>query len=50
MRSYLTHVLFESFGFAKMTSEQPTGLFSPESEEAIGAVLKWENEKIKNDS
>ena len=29
MRSCFLHVLFGSFGCAKMTSEQPTGLFSP---------------------
>ena len=29
MRSYLFHVLSRSFGYAKMTAKQPTGLFAP---------------------
>ncbi len=27
MRSYLLYVFFRSYGFAKMTAKQPTGLF-----------------------
>ncbi len=27
MRSYLFHVLSRSFGYAKMTAKQPSGLF-----------------------
>ena len=29
MRTYLLYVLSRSFGFAKMTAKQPTGLFAP---------------------
>ena len=40
MRTYLAHVLFGSFGYAKMTSEQPIGLFSPLTGGAKGGAVR----------
>ena len=38
MYSYLLHVLFGSFSYAKMTCEQTIGLFSPRIGVSIGAA------------